>query len=121
MKRAMFALGGAVLLTLASVGGVAADKPIRGCPDDFQAWAIPDFRDYLNSEIFIGSLPQEGQDIAGDILAFINTDDWLAAGAFYDKNGDGTLCLKQKPANRGNLFGWMFNAVDNTSNHLAPA
>jgi hypothetical protein len=104
------------LLLAGTAGSVMADKPTRGCSDDFELMSLLDFRALMNSAEFYESLPPEGQALAPDILAFINTDNWLAAGAAYDANADGQLCLKQKTFTAGHLWGWSWNAVDNTKN-----
>ena len=116
MRTARLALVGACLAIVASTGGVAADKPSRGCADDFPLWTIEGFREYMNSAEYFASLPPEGQAIAPDILAIINSDAWLVGAEGLDKNGDGQLCIKQKTITRGHGYGWMWNAVDNTSN-----
>ena len=101
---------------LLSAGSVGANKPTRGCSDDFELWAVLDFRVLMNSSEFYASLPPEGQALAPDILAAINSDGWLDAVSHYDANGDGQLCLKQKTITSGHLWGWSWNAVDNTKN-----
>ena len=103
-------------LLAGTAGAVMADKPTRGCSDDFQLMSILDFRALLNSAGFYASLPAEGQALAPALLESINSDAWLAGGARFDKNGDGQLCLKQDPINSGHLWGWIWNAVDNTKN-----
>ena len=115
-QRLGLAIATASLALAVSAGGVAADKPVRGCSDDFELWSILDFRAYLNSAEFYASLPPEGQALAEALLESVNSDAWLAGGAAYDKNGDGKLCLKQNTLTPGHLWGWSWNAVDNTKN-----
>lgn len=103
-------------LLAGTAGGVMADKPVRGCSDDFQLLSLLDFRALLNSPEFYASLPPEGQALAPAFLESINSDAWLAVGAQFDKNGDGQLCLKQDTITPGHLWGWVWNAVDNTKN-----
>lgn len=116
LRRLGLAIATALLVGAASAGGVAADKPTRGCSDDFDLWSALDFRAYMNSAEFYASLPPEGQALAPAILEVVNSDGWLAAVAHYDGNGDGNLCLKQKTITAGHLWGWSWNAVDNTKN-----
>jgi hypothetical protein len=106
----------AALLVALTAGSVAATKPARGCPDGFQLGHILDFREFSNSAAFYDSLPPEGQVLAPEILAFINSDEWLNVSLSFDKNGDWMLCLKQGPINKGHLWGWIWNAIDNTAN-----
>lgn len=106
----------AALALALTAGGVAADKPVRGCSDDFDLWTVTNFRAYMNSAEFYASLPPEGQALAPTILAIINSDAWLAGSASIDANGDGQLCLKQKTITSGHYWGWQWNAVDNTKN-----
>jgi hypothetical protein len=40
-----------------------------------------------------------------------------AGWASYDKNGDTRLCVKDLPDSPGHLGTWVWNVVDNTSNH----
>ena len=115
-RRLSLAAATAVMALAVSAGSVTANKPTRGCSDDFELWSVAAFRAYMNSTEFIGSLPAEGQALAPDILAVINSDGWLEAVAHYDANGDGNLCLKQKTITSGHLWGWSWNAVDNTKN-----
>lgn len=115
-RRIGLASAGALLALAVTAGGVAADKPARGCSDDFDLWSIVGFRVYMNSAEFYASLPAEGQALAPDILAIINSEAWLAGASGLDANGDGNLCLKQKTITAGHLWGWLWNAVDNTKN-----
>ncbi len=115
-RRRILSLVAALAISLAVAAPASAVKPVRGCTDSFDLWSIVGFRAYMNSAEFYLSLPPEGQALAPDILASINSDTWLAATDGIDKNGDGYLCLKQGPVNSGHLFGWIFNAVDNTAN-----
>jgi hypothetical protein len=39
-------------LLAGTAGGVMADKPVRGCSDDFQLLSLLDFRALLNSAEF---------------------------------------------------------------------
>jgi hypothetical protein len=103
------------LLALALVAPTAAVKPQRGCADGFLQTSISDFRDWMNSAEFYNSLPPEGQALAPDILAIINSPDWLLGINTFDKNGDDDICAKQGPINKGHFYGWIFNVVDNTS------
>jgi hypothetical protein len=105
------------LLALALITPAAAAKPQRGCPDGFDQTSIADFRMRMNSAEFYNSLPPEGQALAADIVAFINTDEWLIGINQFNKNGDDDICAKQGPINKGHYYGWVFNVVDNTSNH----
>lgn len=116
MRRSILAILLAFALVGLSVGSVSAGKPLRGCADGFKFTPYLEFRIYLQGD-FLRTLSPEGLALAPDILAFIASDDWIAASEAYDKNGDGILCIKQNPPTKGNLYGWVFNAVDNTSNH----
>ncbi len=115
-RRLSLAMATATLALAISAGGVAADKPTRGCSDDFDLWSITGFQAYMNSAEFFASLPPEGQALAPDILAIINSPGWLDVSAQIDANADGQLCLKQKTITSGHLWGWLWNAVDNTKN-----
>ena len=116
VRRMGLSLALASSLLAGTAAGVLAAKPIRGCSDDFQLLSILDFRTLMNSTQFYESLPPEGQALAPDILPVINTEDWLAGASAYDANADGVLCLKQKTITPGHLWGWSWNAVDNTKN-----
>lgn len=116
-RRRIMALVAALAISLAVAAPASAGKPIRGCSDSFDLWDLLDFRAYLNSAAFYGSLGSEGQALTPDFLELINSDAWLAIGAAFDKNSDGHLCIKQGPPTKGHLYGWVFNAVDNTANH----
>ena len=116
MRRLGLAAATAALAMTMTAGWVAADKPTRGCSDDFGLWSILDFRAYMNSDGFYASLPPEGKALAPDNLAIINSDGWLAGADGLDANDDGRLCLKQKTITSGHLWGWLWNAVDNTKN-----
>ena len=116
LRRTGSALAMGVLLLAGTAGAVMAEKPVRGCSDDFELMSVLEFRALMNSPEFLAALPPEGQALAPDILAVINTDDWLAGAAAYDANADGLLCLKQKTITSGHLWGWSWNAVDNTKN-----
>lgn len=116
MRRPITAILMALALVAVAAGSVSAAKPARGCADDFDAWLYLDFREYLQSDAFYDSLPPEGQALAPEMVASLDTEGWLAASESYDKNGDMTLCIKPTPPVKGNLYGWIFNAVDNTAN-----
>jgi hypothetical protein len=116
LRRIGLSVAMASLLLAGTAGAVMADKPTRGCSDDFELLSILDFRAYMNSVEFYESLPPLGQALAADILASVNTDAWLAGAGGIDANGDGQLCLKQKTITAGHLWGWLWNAVDNTKN-----
>jgi hypothetical protein len=117
MRRSILATLLAFALIGISVGSVSAGKPLRGCADDFERMPYLDFRAYLLSDAFLDSLSPEGQALAVDFIPFIESEDWIAVSDGFDKNGDGILCIKQNPPTKGNLYGWVFNGVDNTSNH----
>lgn len=126
MRRDLVSVLAAFALVLAAAAPVLAVKPSdRGCTDDFDLWyyhrpgdPILDFREYMNSaDFYWNGLTDYGRELAVDILSSINSPDWLVVSASFDKNGDGQLCIKQKPRTKGNLGGWIFNAVDNPSNH----
>jgi hypothetical protein len=116
LRRVALASAAAALALAVSVGSVAAEKPTRGCSDNFALTTILGFRDYMNSAEFYASLPAAGQALAPDILAIVNSDAWLAGIGVIDANGDGKLCLKQKTITSGHLWGWLWNGVDNTKN-----
>ena len=115
-RRVVVPLGLGLSLLAGSASAVLADKPTRGCSDDFQLMSLLDFRALLNSADYYASLPPEGQALAPALLESINSDAWLSAGTQFDKNGDGQLCLKQDTITRGHLWGWVWNAIDNTKN-----
>ena len=117
MRRPITAILMALALVAVAAGSASAAKTGRGCADDFQAWNYLDFREYLKSDAFYDSLPPEGQALAADLLPQLDTEAWLAASEGFDKNGDMILCIKPHPPVKGNLYGWVLNAVDNTSNH----
>ena len=117
MRRSITATLVALALVAVAAGTVHAGKPARGCADDFEVWNYLDFREYLKSDAFYDSLSPEGQALAVDILPGLDSEGWLAASQAYDKNGDVILCIKPSPPVKGNLYGWVFNAVDNTANH----
>ena len=117
MRRSITATLMALALVAVAAGSVSAAKPARGCADDFEAWNYLEFADYIRSDAFVASLPPEGQALAPEIIPSIGSEGWIAASESYDKNGDMTLCVKQMPPVKGNRYGWVFNAVDNTANH----
>ena len=106
----------ATMTLLISAGSAAANKPVRACSDDFELMGILEFRALMNAPAFHATLPAAGQALAPDLLAVVNSNAWLEISAKIDANGDGQLCLKQKTLTSGHLWGWSWNAVDNTKN-----
>ena len=100
--RAVAVLGAALLLL--ALAAPASARPTRECGnDEFDLMDMEAFRD-LSIEV----------GVPADILF---TPEWEAGWASYDKNGDGNLCVKDKPDTPGHLGSWVWNVVDNTSNH----
>ncbi len=93
----------AALLVLAVAAPAQAGKPTRGCPDSKFLIGRDVFRELSLS---LGVPPE---------LLF--TPEWEAGWAFYDKNGDTNLCASDLPDTPGHLGSWIWNVVDNTSNH----
>ena len=95
---------GASLLAVALAAPVnAAGKPDRGCGNDgFVAMTYPEFRQL---SIDVG-VPEE-------LLGEAHAAHWLV----IDRNADGWLCIKDLKDTNGHLGSWVFNVVDNTSNH----
>jgi hypothetical protein len=102
--RVRHVLIGAGLLAIAvAAPASAAGKPDRGCSNDgFVAMTYPEFRQ-LSLDV---GVPEEllGEDHAAH---------WLVV----DRSGDGVLCVKDLKDTSGHLWSWVFNVVDNTSNH----
>jgi hypothetical protein len=91
------------LMMLAMAAPVAA-RPTRECGNDkFELMTMEAFRQL---SIDVGVPPE---------LLF--TPEWEAGWAGYDKNSDTKLCVKDKPDTPGHLGSWVWNVVDNTSNH----
>jgi hypothetical protein len=104
MGRAGSTLILVVCLVAITAAPAAGAKPVRGCANEaFELMSMEAFR--------TRSL---GVGVPADILF---TPEWEAGWAFHDKNGDGNLCVMDLPDTPGTLFGWIFNVVDNTSNH----
>jgi hypothetical protein len=80
-----------------------AAKPTRGCSDGKALMTRDAFRALSLS---VG--------VPADLLF---TPEWEAGWAGYDKNGDTRLCVKDLPDTPGHLGTWVWNVVDNTSNH----
>ena len=91
------------LMALATAMPVAAVKPIRGCPNE--GFVLMDYTTFRNLSILVGVPPEL---LGPDHFAFWND---------IDRNDDGFMCIKDLPDTPGTLDGWIFNAVDNTSNH----
>lgn len=90
-------------LCLALAAPVSAAKPVRGCAGDFALMSIDAFR---NVSLAVGVPPE------------LLGEDWEAGlRARFDKNTDSMICVKDLPDTPGTLDGWIFNVVDNTSNH----
>ena len=119
------------LLLTASAGTASADKPSRGCDHgDWQESVYPldwapgeDFDpiglNTLHQATLAGLEEEFGSVQAGiDALGLGDMDGLVAAelvGATkYDNNVDGVLCWKERPSSQP---AFIFNAVDNTSNH----
>lgn len=102
MRR--WSIVGAVLaLSLVSVLPAYAGKPVRGCPNDsFVLMTYLQFR----QESLDAHVPEE-----------LLGADHLAGWMVLDKNDDMMACVMDLPDNPGTLDGWIFNLVDNTSNH----
>ena len=90
-------------MALATAMPVAAVKPIRGCPNE--GFVPMDYTTFRNLSISVG-VPLE-----------LLGPEHLAGWNVYDRNDDGMLCVKDLPDTPGTLDGWIFNVVDNTSNH----
>jgi hypothetical protein len=95
------------ILLLASLFVVAAApasaaKPARGCPNEgFVITTKEEFRD-LSREL---GVPEE-------LLATLD-----AGWAEYDRNLNTLLCVKDLPDTKGHLDTWVFNVIDDVSNH----
>lgn len=101
--RPILAIAAAGLLAFAVASPAIAGKPDRGCPNDgFTAMTYQQFRDLSLS---LG-IPEE-----------LLGEEHAAGWAGYDRNDDGSLCVKDLPDTAGHLGSWVFNVVDNTSNH----
>jgi hypothetical protein len=101
MRRLGLVMG--TLLAISAVSPVAAVKPDRGCGNE--AFELMTYTEFRNLSISVG-VPEEL--LGADHEAF-----WVNS---LDKNEDGLACIKDKPDTAGSLFGWIFNAVDNTAN-----
>ena len=102
MKR-LTVSGSVLLLTVALAAPAMAAKPIRGCPN--AGFDLMDYPSFRQLSLDVGVPPEL---LGADHLA-----GWLT----YDRNDDTILCVKDLPDNPGTLGGWIFNVVDNTSNH----
>lgn len=102
MRTTVRAAIAAILLSCLIVGPAAAAKPIRGCgTGGFELMTYEAFRDL---SITVG-VPEE-----------LLGDEHRAGWDAYDRNGDGSLCVKDLPDTPGHLGSWVFNVVDNTAN-----
>ena len=91
------------LLSVSLAAPVNAAKPARGCPDGKELMTIQEFR---TESLSVGVPPE------------ILGAEWEAGlRSGFDKNGDGSLCVQDVPDTKGHLGTWIFNVVDNTSNH----
>ena len=89
------------LLSIMVAAPVSAAKPARGCSDGKALMSIEQFR---AMSLSIG--------VPADLLGA----DWEAGlRTGVDKNGDGSICVKDVPDTNGHLDTWIFNVVDNTS------
>ena len=102
VARALTILAVSCLL-LMTAGPVAADKPVRGCPEGKVSMSREEFR---TLSLSVGVPPE---------LLF--NPDWEAGWAAYDRNADTYLCIQDLPNTPGHLDTWIFNVTDNTSNH----
>jgi ABC-type sugar transport system substrate-binding protein len=95
------ALVAVALLSIALAAPVSAAKPARGCG----AADLKTIEQFRMLSLSVGVPPE------------ILGADWetsLRTGV--DKNGDGSICVKDVPDTKGHLGTWIFNVVDNTSN-----
>ena len=105
-RRSLLRAGGwliTVLLCLAVAAPASAAKPTRGCP---QGSALMTRDDFKALSLSVGVPPE--------VLVSL---EWAAGWDAYDKNLDDRLCIKDLPNTPGHLDSWIFNVVDNTSNH----
>ena len=101
--RRLTLIGSALALTLAVVAPVSAAKPVRGCPND--GFVLMGYTAFRQLSISVG--------VPESLLGADHYEGWLA----LDANDDLHACVKDLPDTPGHLGGWIFNVVDNTSNH----
>ena len=92
-----------LLLCLAMAAPASAAKPTRGCTKDFVLMTRDEF---IALSLSVGVPPE-----------LLGTPEWVAGWVAYDRNHDDQLCVKDLPNTPGHLDSWIFNVVDNTSNH----
>jgi hypothetical protein len=101
LRIAATTLLAAGLLSIALAAPVTAAKPVRGCGA----------AELMTIEAFRARSLEAG--VPPDVLGA----EWEAGlRSGFDKNGDGSLCVKDLPDTNGHLGTWIFNVVDNTSN-----
>lgn len=102
MRTSLRVVLATIMILALSAGPVLAGKPIRGCgAGGFDLMSYEEFRDL---SIAVG-VPEE-----------LLGDEHRAGWDVYDRNGDGSLCVKDLPDTAGHLGSWVFNVVDNTAN-----
>lgn len=101
MRRVLSRAAVALALLALSASPALAVKPVGGCPNpQFDQMTYPEFRQ-LSLDV---GVPEE-----------LLGPEHEAMFPQFDKNGDGTICVQDKPDNAGHLFGWIFNVIDNTA------
>ena len=103
MKRSLATAGAVLVLTLASALPAFAAKPVRGCPNG--GFALMTYEQFRQASRDVG--------VPEDLLGA----DHLAGWMVLDGNDDLKACVKDLPDTPGTLGGWIFNVVDNRSNH----
>ena len=94
---------GAALLSLAVAAPANAGKPVRGCGNEgFDPMLYADFRQ-LSLDV----------GVPAELLGADHHALWLQV----DKNDDDIMCVKDLKDTPGHLGSWIYNIVDNTSNH----
>jgi hypothetical protein len=132
MRRIAVLVG--LLAALALVPGVAlAARPVAGCPNASSAYTLVDQQTWWDRTVagfeaegipvYVGGDPGNaftaafeafsaaaGFGSAQGLYDFVWIDQWVA----IDKNGDLSVCMKDRPHTPGNPA-YYFNGVDNTA------
>jgi hypothetical protein len=142
--RRIVVLALVVVAVMMTPGAALAVKPVAGCPNpdpDFhpgwwavnrQVWwertvegsiveGIPVYEDgpYFNGDALPTGTFTEAYEEFAVAYGFASADDllyfvWVTQWDGIDKNGDGTICMKDRPHTPGNPA-YFFNGVDNTA------
>lgn len=99
MRRVASILG--LLSALFAAAAPAMASPARSCPHD--QFTLMTFAEFRALSLDVG-VPEE----------FLG-EPWVAKMTFFDKNGDGRVCVMDLPDTPGHYGAWVFNVIDNAA------